>query len=320
MFDEFFAKAASLKEKRKAFATATIVYAEAPISGNTGNKAIITADGEVFGWLAGGCSQPIIVDEAVKSLRNGKPVLIKLSPDPDNKYSYLKTFRMSCHSGGSIEVYIEPIMPALQILILGKSAIAQALARLSKAMNYRVTVLAPEATKDMFPEADNFYKKFQPDKANIFAEGTYAIVSTQGEHDEEALEALMKYDLPYLAFVASRKKAGAIVKYLVERGYSEEQVNQIKAPAGIDIRAKKPEEVALSILAEVIQNLHKPDDASSEDKILPDSQEFTSDPVCGMKVDMGNAYYKSAYKGETFYFCCVSCQHSFDKDPEKYVS
>jgi xanthine dehydrogenase accessory factor len=186
MFDRFLNKAAELLAKGEPFVTATVVRFQAPISGKPGDKAIIFADGRMWGWIGGGCAQPVVIKEALKALADGKPRLVRISPSAAPEDGIVD-YSMTCHSGGTLDIYIEPVLPKPHLLILGRSPIAQTLARLGKAIHYRVSVAAAGADREQFPDVDHLQADLNLDGAKISPE-TFVVVSTQGESDEEALQ------------------------------------------------------------------------------------------------------------------------------------
>ena len=310
MFNDFLNKSAELLAQGEAFAVATVVRSLPPTSGKPGDKAIVRADGTLWGWIGGGCAQPVVIKEALKSLTEGRPKLVRISPSPDGSEAgeeAIVDYTMTCHSGGSMDIYIEPVLPRPHIVILGRSAIAQALARLAKAASYAVSVVAPETDAGGIGDtnliADLSKLKLTPQ--------TYIVVSTQGEDDEGALEQAVATGASHIAFVASKTKAHKVFDYLRGRGLPEEKLKQIRAPAGLDIGAQSPEEIAISILAEIIQKK-----AAVQPPALNSG---TQDPVCGMAVDPAKAKYKSEHRGNWFYFCCAGCKESFEQTPEQYV-
>ena len=281
----------------KPFVTVLVVNYVGPISGKTGDRAIVTEDGKLWGWVAGGCSQSIIIEEAINVLRSGKPKMIQITPDPDSSDSQITKHKMTCHSGGTLDVYLEPVVPKPHIVILGKSVIAEKLEKLGKAMDYQV-LNRLDITKI------------------THADRTYIVVATQGDGDEAALEQALSFEPAYLGFVASRKKAEAVKGILAGRGISEAQLNIIKAPAGIDIKARSPEEIALSIFAEIVLALREHD--SSVPK--PPEQEKATDPVCGMKVIIEGAQHLHSHDGVDYYFCCAGCKDVFAQEPDRFLA
>ena len=311
MFDDFLKKADELVILGESFAIATVVRYEAPISGKPGDKAIIFADGEVWGWIGGGCARPAVVKEALKALKDGRPRLVHISPIPTDEEGIV-AYNMSCHSGGTLDVYIEPVLPRPHVLILGRSPVGQSLARLAKVINYTVSVAAPEASGEQYPEVDRVQSDLELKDLKVSAH-TFIVVSTQGECDEEALENALRTDAAYVAFVASKTKAAKVLEYLGERGVSAERLKQVKAPAGMDIGASSPEEIAVSILAQIVQlNRAKPAIPGME-------QQQARDPICGMSVNVSAAKHKSQYDGKDFYFCCAGCKQKFDKQPDLFA-
>ena len=153
MFDDFLDKAARLRSRGESFAIATVVRYEAPISGKPGDKAIIDSGGKIWGWIGGGCAQPAVIKEALKAIADAKPRLVRISPSPNPAApDGVLEYAMTCHSGGAVDIFIEPVLPKPQILILGRSVVAQALAKLGAAAGYAVAVLAADASRENFPE------------------------------------------------------------------------------------------------------------------------------------------------------------------------
>jgi xanthine dehydrogenase accessory factor len=317
MFDQFLSKASELLANHESFAIAVVVRYEAPISGKPGNKAIIFADGKIWGWIGGGCAQPVVVKEALKALRDGQPRLIRISPSSPPEQGIVD-YTMTCHSGGTLDIYIEPVLPKPHILILGRSPVAVALARLSKAINYAVSIAAPQAERERFPDCDHVQADLDLSQIKITPQ-TFVVVSTQGQHDEEALENALGSEASYVAFVASKVKAAKILDYLKERGLSSTRLGQLKAPAGLDIHASSPEEIAVSILAEIIQENRSGTAKQKREVERAVARQEAKDPICGMMVDIGEARHKSEFRGNAFYFCCAGCKQKFDKQPEQYV-
>jgi len=313
MFDEFLNKATELRSRGESFVVALVVRFEAPISGKPGDKAIIYPDGKIWGWIGGGCSQPVVVKEALKALAEGTPRLVRItpSPNPDSEEGVVD-YTMTCHSGGSLDIFIEPVLPKPHLVILGRSLIAQTLANLAKTIHFAVSVAAPGARQEHFPMADVIQEELDLSEIRITPQ-TYLVVSTQGEYDEEALEQALSVEAPYVAFVVSKPKREKIFEYLREKGIASERLNRVHAPAGLQIGAVSPEEIAVSILAEIVQF-----GRSNHSKTAPSLPIVTvesKDPICGMLVNPSQAKYQSEYEDRTFYFCCAHCKQTFDKDP-----
>ena len=320
MFDDFLAKVTALRSDGSPFAVAIVVRFQPPASGKPGDKAIIQPDGQISGWVGGGCVQPMVVREAIRAIEDGKPKLVRIAPAPDSGAADgVANYTMTCHGGGAMEIYIEPVLPPPQLLIFGRSLAAQALCRLGNTIGYSVIVVGPGLDRLCFRDADHLVESWDLCGLNLDRE-TYIVVSTQGEGDEEALEHAVLANVPYVSFIASPAKAEKIVQFLADRGTPPEALSRVKAPAGLDIRAQGPEEIAISILAEII--LIRRSGKPLGRNLLPKEASTTEqarDPICGMTVDAGGARYFSQYKGRTYYFCSAGCKKEFDKQPETHT-
>lgn len=317
MLDEFLKKVDELVAIGESFAMATVVRYEAPVSGKPGDKAIIFSDGEVWGWIGGGCAKPAVVKEALKALKDGRPRLLRISPS-SSKEEGIVAYNMTCHSGGALDVYIEPVLPKPHILIMGRSPVGRTLARLAKVVNYTVSVAAPDASQATYPDADRVQSLLDLSELKIGSQ-TFIVVSTQGESDEEALENALRTDASYVAFVASKAKAAKVLQHLSERGIGAERLRRVKAPAGLNIGAGSPEEIAVSILAEIVQVSRARKSQQSETPVSPPKLGEAKDPVCGMTVSIDAAKHKSEFDGKSFYFCGAGCKQTFDRQPDKYL-
>jgi xanthine dehydrogenase accessory factor len=322
MFDEFLSRATALRSQDRPFATAIVVSYHPPVSGKPGDKAIIEADGSIWGWIGGGCVQPVVIREALKAIEDGNPRLVRIAPSPTSESDeQTVNYTMTCHGGGALDIYIEPALPKPQILIIGRSPVAQTLCKLGKAVGYRITVVGCGVKRETFTEADIRTEELDLRHLQITAE-TYVVVSTQGEQDEEALEQASRTNASYISFVASEAKAQKVLDFLVEKGIPRDRLARVRAPAGLYLGGMSPEEIALSILAEIVQ-VRKTKTARVEQREIADGElakAEAKDPVCGMLVNESERKYISDYRGETYYFCGAGCKQAFDKQPETYLS
>jgi xanthine dehydrogenase accessory factor len=323
MFDQFLKETEELIAHGESFVTATVVRVLPPTSGKPGDKAIIHADGRITGWIGGGCAQPVVVKEALKAQADGRPRLVRISPSDSNPEEGIVDYTMTCHSGGALDIYLEPIKPKPQIMILGRSPAAQILARLGSTIGYGVSVVSPDSPKEGVDGIDSITTDdFKLPDGKITSQ-TFVVVSTQGEGDEEALEQAIDSEAVYVAFVASKTKAGKVLEFLKTRGVSPEKISRVRAPAGLDIGATSPEEIAVSILAEIVQI--RASAAKSAAKPAPSPalnviQNQAKDPICGMTVEKSKAKHKAEFQGKTFYFCCAGCKQKFEQSPERYLA
>ena len=217
-----------------------------------------------------------------------------------------------------MDIYIEPVLPKPHLLILGRSPVAQALAALGQTINYAVSVVAPEADAENFPGAKLVVKKdFKLDMVKVTPD-TCIVVSTQGEGDEEGLEQAVNSSATYIGFVASKTKAQKVFEFLQQKGAAKKRLDQVHAPAGLDLGARSPEEIAVSILAEIVQ--FKATRPKAERPMLEAVQMEAKDPICGMTIDRTKARYKSEHQGSFFYFCSAGCKQTFDQAPQTYLA
>lgn len=336
MIDNFYAMANELIQKGVPFVTATVVRAERPTSGKPGDKAIITIDGVMHGWIGGSCAQPTVIREALRALAEDKARLIRLSvaPDEQTPREGVEEMAMTCYSGGTLEIYVEPQQPRPRVLIVGGLPVARALAHLATAMNYEVVVVDPAGDAAGIEHADVTLAALD-EAVTYIGPFTYVVVATHGTHDEAALESILKGKPGYVGLVASPRRAEAVREYLAMRGLSDEEMLALKSPAGLDIQAQRGDEIALSIMAEIVQRRrnaelldlalfkreHEGHDADhGEGKVAAEADGYAVDPVCHMQVEIAGAAYKTEYQGEMFYFCCGGCLARFEKEPESYLS
>lgn len=338
--DAVIARAAELKSSGKPFALVTVVRAVSPTSAKPGAKAVVEADGEIQGWVGGGCAQPAVIKMAKKSIQDGEARLIRISPNKSEVIEEgIVDFGMTCHSGGTLDIFIDPVIARPALLIIGASPAAQTLCGLAQRVGFAVTAAFPDADRELFPDASQILDNLETD--NVGAVSTsFVVVATQGKRDEAGLEAALATNAPYIAFIASARKAEKLKQYLRERGHNEARVNAIISPAGLEIDAETPEEIALSVLAAVVKVrrsgelavasgkvIEEPATSSccgSESKPIKETSETATiteaiDPVCGMSVNTATAEHHFEFQGTTYYFCCGGCEHSFAKQPEAFL-
>lgn len=328
MYEEFFDKLAELRKRNEPFVTATVVRREVPSSGKSGDKAVIDKFGVMTGWIGGGCVKGIILKESDDALKTGKSRLVKIGQSlTAEKQEGVKDYKMTCMSEGTVEVFIEPVLPSPHLVVIGKTAIAKALVKMAKTAGYRVTAVASEITPTTFEKVDELITQINLEQVKLSSSSSI-VVCTQGEQDEEALEQALRKNCAYIGFVASRKKKAGVFDNLQQQGIDKKKLDTIKSPAGIDITAKRPEEVAISILAEIIQvQNNRPAilegfvetiDATSNGTSVKPS--YYINPVCGVPVDRNAPKHIIEYKGEKIYFCCDGCKVKFEAEPEKYMT
>jgi xanthine dehydrogenase accessory factor len=299
-----------LARSGQAFALATVVWRQGPSSSKQGSRAIITADGELDGWIGGACAEPVVIREAQQVIADGNARLLLLgSPDqfgtavPEG----MTVVPISCQSEGALEIYIEPVLPVPHLVIVGTSPMTHTLAQLARALDWLTDLVSPPD----FTEEDA-------------SERSMVVVATQGHGDEELIERAVAARPAYLGLVASRKRGEAVLGYLAERGVPKDQLDRVHAPAGLDLGRTSHEEMAVAILAELVKLraegalTERPKPRRKPKAQLKAVLAETVDPVCGMTVMPNAAAIQMEHEGATYYFCCAGCRRAFSEDPNKY--
>ncbi len=248
---DFFEMLQEAEAQGKNYAVAIVVHTEGSTSGKPGAKAVIQQDGTILGgWLGGGCVESAVVETAKVVMRSGVPKMITL--DLTDEFSGLG---MPC--GGKMWVYIEPKMSPPTIVVVGSGTFAQAIAKLAVATGFPVIVDDSHATPEQFPYACSIISD-DLDYTNFpVSSNTFVVIATQHKADDRSMEAAIRKGAKYIALIASRKRAGIVLNTLRSRGISEGALATVHAPAGLDIGAQTPEEVAISILAEIVYEIRK---------------------------------------------------------------
>ena len=315
------ARASELARSGETFALATVVWRQGPSSSKQGSRAIITADGEIDGWIGGACAEPVVIREARQVMADGIPRLLLLgrldqfgqlvsAGVPDG----MTVAPISCQSEGALEVYIEPVFPVPHLVIVGNSPMTRTLAELARALDWRTDLVSTA--------------EFTAEHAD---ERSMIVIATQGHGDEEMIERAAALRPAYLGLVASRKRGEAVVGYLAERGVPQDQLDRVHSPAGLDLGKTSHEEMAVAILAELVQlrasgalpsvpaprpePAHQPEGRPMRQLKLAEAV----DPVCGMTVTPNASTLHLEHDGVTYYFCCSGCHRAFSDNPHKYV-
>ena len=325
MKPEILRLAAELSARGESFVLATVVWRRAPSSGKEGATALITPDRHVRGWLGGACAEPTVVREALRALEEGSPRLLFLGP-PEELQGIARdgvvAVPIACQSEGAMEVYVEPVLPQPQLVAIGRSPAAGALAELAAGLGWRSVVVDDGGDPADHEGRARVITSLDLGEAGV-DERSYVVVATQGHYDEEALERALASPAVYVGLVASRKRAAAVLGYLRDRGVPEEALARVHAPAGLDLGHLATDEIAVAILAEIVQlraaGSLDPDVGASGAREAPPRHEEL-DPVCGMTVDVADARFRTVNEGRTFYFCSAGCLESFRSEPAKYLT
>ena len=256
--DTVFATAQRLQHSGTPFALVSVVRALAPASAHPGDKAVVTADGQLHGWVGGGCAQPAVLRTVRQVLADGRARMIRIAPAEEGHEKDLGDvleFGMSCHSGGTLELFVDPVLPRAQLVVIGASPVAQSLTQLAPRVGFGVTLVAHEADATAYVDASRVIASDDiATAAPQIAPGAWIVVATQGRRDVQALRLALALQARQVSFVASAKKAQVLKDSLVTAGADAQAVAAIVAPAGYPMAAGTPEEIALSVLAAVVSH------------------------------------------------------------------
>lgn len=335
---DVFARAARLREEGVPFVLATVVRAERPTSARPGAKAIVLEGGEVRGFVGGTCVRPAVRRESLRALADGAPRLLRISPDalPEGTEAEegVLAEHMACVSGGALDIHLEPFLPARRLLLAGSSPVVESLAALGGALGLEVRSAEPAGGEAALAEA---------------SAGAFVVVAGHGEGEWAALKAgLGAKNARYVGLVASPRRAAAVRERLAGMGLSAQEIAPLRSPAGLDLGAESPGEIAVSILAEIVEIERRgkradrppaPDAAGPAPAAAPEVPAAAAenptvaeeppaaggaapvgislgptperrDPICGMTVS-ADSPHRLTRDGETFFFCCAGCRETF---------
>ncbi len=331
---DFYEKVAALRRDRQDYATATVVGRRPPVSAHLGDRALVYADGRMEGFVGGACSREIIRRQALDCIRTQRARLVSISPDapvggaPDAEHVFVA---MTCVSEGAVDVYVEPGWRPRRLVVVGMTPVADALSRTALTLDYEV-IRVVEASEQRDLEGAALSQGFQIvplDALETVLEksgGTApaVVVASQGHYDEEALQTILKHGASYIGLVASRKRGGAVTDWLRKSGVPN--VETVRYPAGLDLGARTPPEVALSILAEITQQRpgtgleHQTREHAEQHAGPANEPGIAIDPVCNMEVEIATARHRGEVDGRAYYFCSAQCRSAFLEDPARFLA
>ncbi|WP_119672503.1 XdhC family protein [Deinococcus sp. RM] len=355
---------ATLARDGSAVAVATVISRKAPVSAQVGDKALIHADGRMEGFVGGACSREIVRRQALLALQGGQARLVRIvpgaAPDPEHAFAERVTVPMNCASEGESEVFIEPLLPPRLLIVVGRTPVARAIAAHAALMGDRVWRVLDDDEAPDEPDAVSLGALTAHLSALPAAQRVRvrSVVASQGHYDETAIEALLRAQPNPVGLLASARRAATVRDTLrVLSGFSDADLDRIRAPAGLHLGARTPHEVALSVLAELVQldragqvatpppvpaaeqapaaPVPTPADPSPMPSALlaqvmdlpaltvlnaePTDAGSAVDPVCGMTVTLP-AKHTADHAGVTYAFCCPHCKARFLKDPARYLT
>jgi xanthine dehydrogenase accessory factor len=312
--------AARLAREGEPFVLATVVWNRAPSSGKPGSTALITRDRHIHGWLGGACAEPTVIREGLRALDEGEPKLLFLgTPDEleGRARDGIVTIPIACQSEGALEVYVEPVVPSPHVAIVGRSPAVDALAGMAAALGWRAVVVDDGGRAEDHRGVERVVTDLDLTDAGV-GPASFVVVATQGHYDEEALQRALETEAAYVGLVASRKRAEAVLGYLRDRGVSPEDLARVHAPAGLDLGHLPNQEIAVAILAQLVQL--RAEGTLDRGAAIPVGLERHEaiDPVCGMTVEVADARYVTAHEGRTYYFCSAGCLERFTAAPAEF--
>lgn len=339
---ELFDLAGDLTRKGMSFVIATVVRRDGFTSAHQGDMAIIDDAGGFHGWVGGGCTRPTVEREAKTVLASKTARLISLSPEPErDPRPGVLALPMTCSSGGTVEIYLDPVIASPRVALFGRSPIIAAIARVARAIGYLVDVADPDVQRDEVPAADRVFASIaapELDGAQLI------VVGTMGELDEDAVVRALAIKPAYLGVIASRRRFALLRDALIARGIGPSSITSIANPAGLDLGAREAGEVAISILAQMVarrNGIVSVDESRSSagpsetnpaipvatklarrslPLVTPLAETTAIDPVCQMTVEIASAKHVAEHDGKTFYFCCGGCKTKFLARPHTFLT
>jgi len=282
MSEPVLVRAARLAAEGEPYVLATVVNVERPASTRRGDRALITPDGELFGWVGGACSEPIVIRQALRVLADAEPRLVRIGPPgTEAQEGDVVVAESTCASEGTVEVLVEPHLPRPLLAVVGDSPAARTLRVLAGTIGWRVS-------------------------DRLVGRADAVVVASMGHGDEDALAAVLGTEAGYVGLVASARRARAVLAELRARGLDEEVLARLRSPAGLDLGPSSQEEIAVAILAELVAWRHTRGVSPAE------AVEEAVDPICGMTVSIAGARETVVRDGATYYFCGPGCRRRFE--------
>jgi xanthine dehydrogenase accessory factor len=285
-------RAAALARDRAAYVHARVVLAEKPTSAKPGDEALVLPDGSIEGFVGGACAESTVRAQALALLDRGDTLLLRITPTEETPRPGTLTVHNPCLSGGTLEIFLEPVIPAPLVVVVGDTPIARAVLALAEPLGH-----AGLAWQGSVP-----------------ADAAAVVVASHGRDEDAALSAALEANVPYIGLVASRKRGEAVLAGL---GLCSSHTSRVHTPAGLDIGARTPQEVALSILAEIIDTRPRPS-ARPVAEQHGSATDTAADPVCAMSVAMVDASLHLDHGGTRYWFCGSGCLRAFAANPAAY--
>jgi len=291
--DDVLVEAGRLSADGKPYVLATVVRVERPASTRRGDRALVTPDGQLVGWIGGACSEPTVIREALRALEDGDPRLVRIGSGHSGGDAPhdIVVVESSCASEGTVEVLLEPARPRPLIAVVGESPAARTLVELARTIGWRTATGLDERADAV-------------------------VVATMGRGDEAALSTALTSGAGYVGLVASTRRAAVVLGALREQGLGEDSIARVRSPAGLDLGPSSQEEIAVAVLAELVAWQHtRPRDVTQAVEAAVEAV----DPVCGMTVAVAGAAATTVHEGVTYTFCHPGCKQRFEAEPDRYL-
>jgi xanthine dehydrogenase accessory factor len=301
------AEEVALRRARRPYAVATVVWAAHPTAGRAGDRAVVTGDGRLRGWVGGSCTEPVVVREALRALAEGSPRLLRLGsparPPISRAGVEVVTVPVACVSEGELEVLLQPHLPPPYVVAVGAAPMLDALVEMARAIGYDAVQVERGGDAGV-------------DLRGLDADA-FVVVATFGRYDEDALTEALTSDAAYVGLVASAKRAASVLASLRASGVPEERVGRVRAPAGLDLGSTSHPEIAVAVLADVVATNAARRETAPQ---VAAHAEAVVDPVCGMAVDPDTTVDRVSRGGVTYLFCSAGCRRRFEAAPEQFVA
>ena len=289
--------AVELARRGEEFVLATVVWREGPSSGQQGSRAIVKADGEIIGWIGGACAEPVFIREARQALADGESRLLALGTT--NQFGQvpqgMTAVAISCQSDGALQIFVEPVIPAPHLVVVGRSPMARTLCQLATDLDWNAELIdGPESI------------------SKTVSSHSVVIIATQGHGDEDSLEQALNASPAYLGVVGSLRRGESLLGYLADRGFSAEELESIRIPVGMDLGRTTHREVSVAVLAELVALRAAGELRGVSGQIVAPVIDAI-DPICGMTVPADASSHKLVVDDGNFYFCCVGCRDQFEQ-------
>jgi xanthine dehydrogenase accessory factor len=307
--NDLLSRARVLEEAGEAYALATVVRVDRPVAARAGDRAVITADGLLHGWVGGSCTEPIVVREALAALADGAPRLVLMRPAgtvrPPEQPGVV-TQVTTCASEGGVDVFVEPRLPKARVFVVGSSPATRSLVELAAGLGYRTLAVLDDPAEQL-ERADGTISLAQLAAARMRRDDAI-VVGTMNRYDEAGLRAALQTAAGYIGLVASRRRGKQVREKLEAAGLSAEELSRIVTPAGVDLGPCTQEEIGLAVLADLVAHKNLLQKESSGGICAPTE---AVDPVCGMTVTITSTALSAEVAGTDYYFCGPGCRDSF---------